>query len=43
MPENRAVEEDVFAPGELLIEAGADFEQAADAAVEIDLPLGHLA
>ena len=40
--QDRAVEEDVLAPGQLLIESGADFQQAADAAVEIDLPLGHL-
>ena len=40
--ENRAVEEDVLAAGQLLVEAGADFQQAADAAVEIDLAVGHL-
>ena len=41
-PENRAVEEHVLAPGELLIEAGAHFQKASDAAVEIGLPFGHL-
>ena len=41
-PENRAVEEHIFTPGELLIEAGAHFQKAPDAAVEIGLPFGHL-
>ena len=33
--EDGAVEEDVFAAGQLRMKAGADFEQAADAAVEV--------
>ena len=33
--EDRAVEEDVLAAGELGVKAGADLEQAADAAVDI--------
>ena len=34
--EDRAVEEDVLAPGQLGVEAGADLEQAADAAAQRD-------
>ena len=33
--EDRAVEEDVLAAGELRVEAGADLEQARDAAVDL--------
>ena len=39
--EDGAVEEDVFAAGELGVEAGADFEEAADAAVELDFAGGR--
>ena len=38
-PENRAVEEDVLAAGQLLVESRAHFEKASDAAVEIDFAL----
>ena len=38
----RAVEEDVLAPGQLLVEPGADLQQASDAAVEHDFAFGHL-
>ena len=37
--EDRAVQEDVLAPGELGVEAGADLEQGADAAAEPRLAL----
>src|SRR3989304_5663126 len=37
-PEDRAVQEDVLAARQLRMEPRADFEQAADAAVEPDLP-----
>ena len=40
--EDGAVEEDVFAAGELGMEAGADFEQAADAAVNVGVADGGL-
>ena len=40
--EDGAVEEDVFAAGELGVKAGADFEQAADAAAELDAAVGGL-
>ena len=36
--QNGAVEIDVFAAGELGVEAGADFQQAAHAAVQLDAP-----
>ena len=35
MPRIGAVEEDVLAAGELRVEAGADLEQAADAAADL--------
>src|SRR5437667_175491 len=38
--EDRGVEVDVLAPGELGVKAGADFEQAADAAAELDAAFG---
>src|SRR6185437_15388954 len=38
--ENGAAEEDVFAAGELRMEAGADFEKAGDAAVEFGVADG---
>ena len=41
-PEDRAVQVDVLAPGQLGVEAGADFEQAADAAADLDVALGRL-
>ena len=34
--EDRAVEIDVLAAGQLRVKAGADFEQAADAAAQLD-------
>ena len=34
-PEDRAVEEDVLASGQLRVEAGADLEQRADASVDL--------
>src|SRR5262249_34312337 len=34
--EDRAVEEDVLAAGELGVETGADFQEAGDAAVDFD-------
>ena len=34
--EDRAVEEDVLAAGQLRVKAGADLEQRADAALEVD-------
>ncbi len=40
--EDRAVQEDVLAPGQLLVEAGADLEQASDAAVQLDPAKGRL-
>ena len=40
--EDGAVEVDVLAAGELGVEAGADFEQAADAAAEVDAAGGRL-
>src|SRR3954447_13715035 len=39
--ENRAVQVDVLAPGELLVEARSDFEEASDAAAECCLALGR--
>ena len=38
--EDGAVEIDVLAPGELGMEAGADLQQAADAALDLDLAAG---
>src|SRR5438094_7302021 len=40
--EDRAIEIDVLAAGQLGVEAGADFEQTADAAGDLDLALGRL-
>src|SRR6185312_14899289 len=40
--EDAAVEEDVFAAGEFGVEAGADFEEAADAAAQFDAAGGRL-
>ncbi len=40
--ENGAVEIDVFAPGEIGMEARADLQQAADAADQFDAPFGGL-
>src|SRR5207253_1510665 len=40
-PEQRAVEEDVFAPGELGIEAGAELEERGDAAAHLDAAGGR--
>ena len=40
--EDRAVEEDVFAAGQFGVKAGADLEQAGDAAAQHDPPLGRL-
>ena len=37
--QDRAVEVDVLAARQFRVEAGADFQQAADAAVEVDLAL----
>ena len=42
MPRMRAVQVDVLAAGQLRVEAGADLEQAADAAAEVDAALGRL-
>ena len=42
MPEDRAVQVDVLAAGQLGVEAGADLEQAADAAADVDAPLRRL-
>src|SRR5579862_8188747 len=36
-PQDRAIEEDVFAAGQLGVEPGADFQQAPDAAIQVDL------
>ena len=40
-PEDRAVQEDVLAPGQLRVEAGADLEQAADAPADLRASLGR--
>src|SRR5438132_1521671 len=40
--EDRAIEIDVLPAGQLGVEAGADFQQAADAAGDLDFPLGRL-
>ena len=40
-PEDRAVQVDVLATGELLVEAGPDLEQAADAPADLGAPLGR--
>ncbi len=37
----RAGEQDVLAAGQLLVEAGAEREQARDLAVDVDGPLGR--
>src|SRR5436309_11409173 len=37
-----AVEVDIFAAGEFGVEAGADFQQAADAAFDFDLSFGRV-
>ena len=41
-PEDGAIEEDVFASGELGVEAGADFEEGPDASVELHRAFGGL-
>ena len=41
-PEDRAVEEDVLASGEVGMEAGAELEQRADPAADVDAALGRL-
>ena len=40
--EDRAVEVDVFAAGQFGVEAGADFEEGADAAAHPDFAFGRL-
>ena len=40
-PEDRAVQVDVLAAGELLVEAGSDLEQAPDAAADLGAALGR--
>jgi hypothetical protein len=40
--EDGPVEVDVLSPRELQVKAGADLEQGADAAVQVDLPGGRL-
>ena len=40
--EDRAVEEDVLAPGEVGMEAGAELEQRADPAADVDAAVGRL-
>ena len=40
--EDRAIQKDVFAPGQLGMKPGADFEQAGDAALDRDAALGRL-
>ena len=40
--EDRAVQKDVFAAGQLRMKSGADFEQAGDAALDRDAALGRL-
>src|SRR5581483_1338309 len=40
--EDRAVEVDVLAPGQLGVEPGADLEQRADASADVDIALGRL-
>ena len=42
MPEDRAVQVDVLAAGQLGVKPGADLEQAADAAAQLDASLGRL-
>ena len=39
--EDRAVQVDVLAAGELRVEAGPDLEQAADPAADLGAPLGR--
>ena len=40
-PEDGAVEEDVLPAGQVGMKAGADFEQARDAAVQLDIAFGR--
>ena len=41
-PEERAAEQDVVAPGQLLVEAGAERQQPGDVAVDVDRALGRM-
>src|SRR5205814_2993508 len=40
--EDRTVQVDVLAPGQLRMKARADFKERADTAVELDAPVGRL-
>ena len=41
-PEERAAEQDVVPPGQLLVEAGAERQQARDVPVDVDRALGRM-
>ncbi len=41
-PEDDAVQEDVLAAGQLVVEAGAHFQERPDAAADVGIPAGRL-